>query len=201
VLGKSFHERGAMNFLGHAFYSLTSPEQLCGNMMGDFVKGDILKSGLPPLVQEGVKRHRTIDRVCDSTAAFLEMKKLFSVKVGHYKGVLVDIVLDHFLAIHFSQFSHIPLEVFALECYEKIEMCRECFTPDFERVFFYMKRDNFFTQNLELENILELLKSIERRSPKAKGLQSALEEIKLHYREFERLFFQFIEEMKILDEE
>jgi len=190
-----------MNFLGHAFYSLTSPEELCGNMMGDFVKGDVLLSGLPLRIQEGIKRHRKIDRVCDSRTSFKEMKKLFSPVIGHFKGVLVDIVLDHFLAIHFTKFHPLSLVDFSTQCYEKIESQSDYFTSDFKRVFYFMKRDNFFVQNLELENILELLKSIERRSEKAKELHVGYEDIKKKYKEFERLFFQFMEEMRELDDE
>ncbi len=190
-----------MNFLGHAFYSHSDEAALCGNIMGDFVKGDIALSGLPLRIQEGVKRHRKIDRVCDSRESFTQMKKLFSPAIGHYKGVLVDIVLDHFLAIHFIKFSSLTLEAFASECYGKIESQSEYFTAEFKRVFHYMKRDNFFVQNLELENIAELLKSIERRSEKAKNLYVGYEDIKNNYREFERLFFQFIEEMRELDNE
>ncbi|MCX5774505.1 MAG: ACP phosphodiesterase [Fusobacteria bacterium] len=190
-----------MNFLGHAFFSHTEAEVLCGNIMGDFVKGDMRKSTLPILIQEGVRRHRTIDRICDSTKSFLEMKKLFSPRIGHYKGVVVDILLDHFLAIYFNKFHPMPLKMFSAMCYEKIEQCSDYFTQDFKRVFNYMKRDNFFMQNLELINIQELLNSIVRRSPKAQGLEIAFEDIKLYYQKFEALFFQFMEEMKVLEDE
>ncbi len=87
-----------MNYLAHAYLTKSKdPMVLFGNMMGDFVKGDKYKKMSLP-IQEGLMLHRHIDTYTDANNIVREAKNLFRPSCGLYSGILVDTLMDHFLA-------------------------------------------------------------------------------------------------------
>src|SRR6476661_6521196 len=101
-----------MNYLAHATLSFENDDILTGNMISDFVKGN--KKILYPLaIQKGIMLHRMIDEFTDTHFATKQAKTYFRKTAGHYAGVFVDVVYDHFLANDHTQFPGKQLETFA----------------------------------------------------------------------------------------
>lgn len=100
-----------MNFLAHLHLSGDDPDILTGNMMGDFVKGR-LEGRFPPRVTLGLELHRRIDSFAGRHPAFHASRQRIDSRFGLYRGVLVDLFYDHFLAAHWHHYSAEPLAAF-----------------------------------------------------------------------------------------
>ena len=93
-----------MNFLFHMFLSEDDPELLVGNFMGDFVKGP-LGDAYPSRIRQGLMLHRKIDSFAQKDACFQASRLRLSASYGLYRGVLVDLFYDHFLATEWHVWS------------------------------------------------------------------------------------------------
>ena len=62
-----------------------------------------------------------IDSFTDSHPVYRQSKHRLHEKFGHYAGVIMDIVYDHFLAKNWKQFSNIELEDYADSFYKLLE--------------------------------------------------------------------------------
>jgi len=100
-----------MNFLAHLHLSGNDPDILTGNMMGDFVKGR-LEGRFPPRVTLGLELHRRIDSFAGRHPVFQNSRQLIDLRFGLYRGVLVDLFYDHFLAARWHLYSAEPLAAF-----------------------------------------------------------------------------------------
>lgn len=109
-----------MNFLAHLHLSGDEPEILVGNLMGDFVKGRLVGS-FPPGIERGIRLHRRIDSFAAGNASFRESKVRLDASFGLYRGVMVDLFYDHFLARHWDDYSPIPFDVFVAAAYHVME--------------------------------------------------------------------------------
>lgn len=100
-----------MNFLAHLFLSGDDPEMLVGNLLGDFVKGR-LDGHFPAGIERGISMHRRIDTFAGGNPHFLRSKRRIDASFGHYRGVLVDLFYDHFLAVQWDEYADVPLHSF-----------------------------------------------------------------------------------------
>jgi acyl carrier protein phosphodiesterase len=132
-----------MNYLAHAFLSFNNAEILTGNMISDFVKGK-KKFDYPSTVQKGIALHRMIDHFTDFHPATAIAKDFFRPRYRLYSGAFVDIVYDHFLALDKKQFeSYGGLETFTQIIYNQLERQKLIFPLSFQRLFPYMKMQNW----------------------------------------------------------
>ncbi len=109
-----------MNFLAHLHLSGDEPEMLVGNLMGDFVKGR-LAGNFPPGIERGIRLHRRIDSFAAGNTSFRESKARLDATFGLYRGVMVDLFYDHFLALYWHDYSPVPLDVFVTAAYHVVE--------------------------------------------------------------------------------
>lgn len=93
-----------MNFLFHMYLSGDDQQILVGNFMGDFVKGP-LGNAYPKRVRQGLMLHRKIDSFAQADPHFQASRLRMSPEYGLYRGVLVDLFYDHFLAKEWDAWS------------------------------------------------------------------------------------------------
>ncbi len=86
-----------MNFLAHLALSGNRAEIMVGNLMGDFVKGR-LDGRFPAGIQFGLELHRRIDRFAEDSEHFIRSRHRIDGRFGLFRGALVDLFYDHFLA-------------------------------------------------------------------------------------------------------
>ena len=100
-----------MNYLSHIYLSGDSEEIKLGNFIGDFVKGNqFLK--YPPEIAKGILLHRQIDSFTDSHRVINECIVKLRPGFGKYSGIVIDIFLDHFLAVNWHTYSIEKLSFF-----------------------------------------------------------------------------------------
>lgn len=131
-----------MNYLAHAFYSFGDAELLLGNMVSDYVKGK-KQFDYPQQVQKGIRLHRAIDAFTDAHAATRELKKYFAPEVRLYAGAYVDVVYDHFLATDPAEGSAEWWLDFTQTTYAQLAAQSAWFPPYFEKIFPYMRGQNW----------------------------------------------------------
>jgi acyl carrier protein phosphodiesterase len=84
---------------------------MIGNFMGDFVKGRLV-GRFPPRIEQGIALHRRIDSYASRSDLFQQSRRRLDPSYGLYRGVLVDLFYDHFLAATWSDWSTEPLAAY-----------------------------------------------------------------------------------------
>ena len=97
-----------MNYLFHLYLSGEDPDILTGSFMGDFVKGP-LGDTYPPRLRRGIEMHRRTDSFAQNQPHFTRSRLRLGGEFGLYRGILVDLYYDHFLAATWSDWSTEPL--------------------------------------------------------------------------------------------
>ena len=169
-----------MNFLTHLFLSGNATELLVGNLMGDFVKGR-LDGRFPPGIAQGILLHREINSFQVQNQYFLRSKRRLDQSFGHYRGVLVDLFYDHFLAAHWEDYADVPYSVFLSDAWRALREHKE-FLPDrLQRIMPFMFM-NWLPSYDTVEGIATSLRRMSRFRLKRKNpLKEGAEALSRHY--------------------
>jgi acyl carrier protein phosphodiesterase len=152
-----------MNYLAHAYLSFNEPEILTGNLISDFVKGK-KKFDYSQGIQKGISLHRAIDNFTDTHVITKQAKEIFRPHYRLYAGAFVDVVYDHFLGNDATEFEEGSLAVFAENTYQLLEPFI-LQTPDrFQRMFPYMKEQNWLNNYKYKWGIAQSLAGVVKRS-------------------------------------
>lgn len=106
-----------MNYLAHALLAQPYAHSVIGNIAGDMVKGPLAGHCLHPLVAAGVARHRQVDVLTDQHGAYTALKARFPQGQRRYSGLVLDVLFDHYLAIHWTRFSAWSRDAFVESTY------------------------------------------------------------------------------------
>jgi acyl carrier protein phosphodiesterase len=169
-----------VNFLAHLFLSGDNPELLVGNLMGDFVKGK-LDGRFPPGILRGIKLHRKIDSFSGQNLHYLRSKHRLDPFFGLYRGMLVDLFYDHFLAAHWDDYADVPLSVFISDAWQVLYEHKE-FLPDrLKRIMPSMFKE-WLPSYCDLEGIAAVLQRMSHfRVKRANRLGEGAEALSRHY--------------------
>jgi len=99
-----------MNWLAHVLLSEKHIEHQLGNLLTDPLKAKAWE-GASERVHRGIMMHMHIDSFTDKHPIVSESKASLTPR-GHLKGVVLDILYDHFLSLHWEKFCTIPREKF-----------------------------------------------------------------------------------------
>lgn len=109
-----------MNHLAHCFLSFGNEELLLGNFIGDYVKGNDWATH-PPVVQQGILLHRTIDSFTDGHERVHLCTARIRPYAGKFSGPVVDILFDHLLALSWEKYSTASIAEFSANTYRQLE--------------------------------------------------------------------------------
>lgn len=179
-----------MNFLAHVFISSASDGEIVGALLGDFVKGRA-KDEYPDEVRRGIELHRAVDSFTDSHDLTVDSRRLFPPERRRVSGILIDVVNDHFLASNWDSFSDVSLEAFAARVYAACDNHRELLPERFQKMFPYMRQENWLSAYRELSWIELTLSRMEQRRNGRIALAAGIHDIRENYLELERNFLSF----------
>lgn len=183
-----------MNFLAHIYLSGNNSEIQFGNFIADSVKGKHYLQ-YSETVQKGILLHRGIDSFTDRHSKVKEAKRFFSA-YGHYSGVIVDIILDHFLAKHWLKFHTTPLEEYT-EFFYRLLGFKFDILPDRIQTFYpEMRRQNWLLKYATIAGISDILFQMNHRTNNISKMNYAIVELRKYYDELEQLFFDFFEDLE-----
>jgi acyl carrier protein phosphodiesterase len=184
-----------MNFLAHIYLSNDNDFIKIGNFMADGIRGNDYLN-YPDEIKKGIILHRYIDTFTDANKTFRISKQRLHERYGHYSGVIVDILYDHFLAKNWTKYSDESLTSFVFRFYQSLEDNFEALTPKTQRILPIMIRENWLESYASIEGISHILFQMDYRTKFKSKMQFSVEELEAFYDEFENEFTLFFEELR-----
>ena len=183
-----------MNYLAHLFLSGNDDSIKIGNFIADGIKGN--KYQLYPItIQKGILLHRQIDWFTDNNEIVKQSKKRLNKRYGHFKGIIIDILYDHYLAKNWITYADIPLQKFTHSFYDCLGDNYNLLPEKIQFMMSFMIKEDWITNYANLEGIENVLIGMNRRT-KGKGqMNLAIEDLNNNYEEFENDFTLFFNQL------
>ncbi|MEM9916127.1 MAG: ACP phosphodiesterase [Planctomycetota bacterium] len=189
-----------MNYLAHLYLADASPASLIGNLLPDLHRGR-LPADLDPVVLEGVMRHRRVDAFTDSHPLFERSRARLRPRHGRYSGVLVDVIYDHVLSVHWAEYHPQPLSDFIADAYRQMLAEADLMPPRMRAIMTMMAGEDWLSTYGSVEGIAHTLKRMSARLRERFGrevdLASALTELRAQYDGFAEDFAGFFPDLMV----
>jgi acyl carrier protein phosphodiesterase len=183
-----------MNFLAHIYLSGDDEGVTIGNFIADGIKGKkYLK--YPGQIQKGILLHRAIDTYTDLHPTVRQSTRRLHKNYGHYSGVIVDILYDHFLAKNWSDYHEQPLAAYVEDFYELLRNNYKILPVRIKRMMPYMISDNWLLSYQTVAGISRILAQMNVRTKGVSKMNFAVVELEQHYAEFESEFTSFFADL------
>lgn len=183
-----------MNWLAHVFLSEPEIEFRLGNLLADLVKGHD-RVGVSDAFLRGVRQHQEIDVFTDSHPVVHQSRARISSEYRHVTGILVDVFYDHFLALHWDQYSTLPLAAFAAGLYADIRAHSINLPAEAQATVDRMICEDRLASYRRIEGIEATLRRVSIRLSKRVGkdfqLQRAVSDLQLNFDGLESDFGEF----------
>jgi acyl carrier protein phosphodiesterase len=182
-----------LNFLGHWLFSDATPDALIGSLWPDFARRPD-----PNTVSEEFlvhfDRHQYIDKLTDTTPLLEPLRVALRPKLRKTTPIVVDMLIDHHLAKHWSDYHLQPLTEFTQQRYELAQQFNVLNLPErMKKTLYIMQRDDWLAAYKEPEHLVRALGGMSRRirfddSMEAQGYwaikqyQSAISELDTYIR-------------------
>lgn len=183
-----------MNYLAHIYLSGDNDMISIGNFIADGIKGKKYKKYSKD-IQIGIILHRHIDTYTDAHKTFRISTKRLHEKYGHYSGIIVDILYDHFLAKNWNKYCDTPLDVYIENFYVSLEANYDILPLRIQKMMPYMLTDNWLLSYASIEGISRVLDGMNRRTKNRSSMNEAVVELEAFYTEFEAEFSDFFDEL------
>ncbi|MEP4548124.1 MAG: ACP phosphodiesterase [Saccharospirillum sp.] len=152
-----------MNFLGHWLFSDPTPDALIGSLWPDFARRPD-----PNTVSEEFlihfDRHQAIDKLTDTTPLLEPLRVALRPKLRKTTPIVVDMLIDHHLAKHWTDYHDEPLSEFTRKRYLIANQFRALPLPErMERTLFFMERDDWLAAYKDPKHVVKALGGMSRR--------------------------------------
>lgn len=179
-----------MNFLAHLYLSENHTDVMIGNFIADHIKGNQFKH-MPTDIKKGILLHRQIDYYTDTHPIVKQSKRRLNPIHRHYKGVIIDVFYDHFLAKNWSTYSQIPLEIYTTAVYKLLQKEKALLPEKTKTLLPYMVQYNWLYNYQFTDGIQDVLNGMDRRTKTKTFLHLATEDLEKHHKEFNQDFTAF----------
>lgn len=183
-----------MNFLAHIYLSNDIDDVIIGNFIADNIRGKRYQN-YPIGIQKGILLHRQIDTFTDAHPTVRLSTKRLHKNYGHYSGVIVDILYDHFLAKNWNTYSEVDLDLYTKRFYDLMMSNFEGLPERTQNMLPYMISGNWLLNYAKIEGIQSVLNGMNRRTKFKSNMNLATRELIQYYKEFESEFTSFFEEL------
>lgn len=179
-----------MNWLAHLHLSGDSPEARIGNLLPDILNATELLE-VPASFLHGIRLHKSIDAFTDSHAIFRRSAARIEAPMRRYRGILVDLFYDHFLAREWPAYSPIPLFEFVRCFHESLDHFRSELPPSAFTRLIQIRDAGYLLSYHETQGIGIALERLGHRLRKPVDLRHGVDALLSHYQEFEADFRSF----------
>lgn len=155
----------------------------------------------PKEIKLGILLHREIDTFTDAHSIVRQSKRRLHERYKHYKGVIIDIFYDHYLAKSWQQYSAIPLDVYVQSVYQLLQNNINLLPEKTQHMLPYMIEYNWLYNYQFTEGIQQVLNGMNRRTNLKSQMHLAVEDLKKHYSEFEQDFKIFFQDLCIFSDQ
>ena len=185
-----------MNYLAHIYLSRDHELISIGNFMADHIKGNKYKVYSTDL-QKGILLHRQIDSYTDAHEIVRKSKRRLDDSYGLYRGVIIDIFYDHFLAKNWKDYSDLPLALYTQNFYDNLTRHYEILPEKIQYMSKYLIKDDWLLSYANLEGIEKVLEGMNRRTMDRVHMDLAINDLKDHYMDFEKDFLSFFDDLML----
>jgi acyl carrier protein phosphodiesterase len=186
-----------LNFLGHAYIARNHPALIAGNFGGDSYKGSLDKFDLPKHIIDGVKLHRFIDNYTDQSQTILDAGHFLQSKgINKIAFIATDILLDHFLAREWINFSSKDYDTFIQEVYLHTEKYLDLLMPDFQGLYANLKEYGWLYDYPSEEGMRMILTQFSNRIRFENDLSECMDIYLKNQSLFDQLFLDFLIDIK-----
>ncbi|MFT4668674.1 MAG: acyl carrier protein phosphodiesterase [Flavobacteriaceae bacterium] len=183
-----------MNFLAHIYLSGDDEGITIGNFIADGIKGKkYLK--YPAKIQKGILLHRSIDSYTDHHPTVRLSTARLHKNYGHYSGVIVDILYDHYLAKNWVKYHSKPLDEYIEDFYELLRSRYEILPARIKKMMPYMISDNWLLSYATVPGIGKILSQMNVRTRGISKMNLAVIDLEEYYSEFEDEFTSFFADL------
>lgn len=165
-----------------------------GNFIADGVKGK-KHNNYPKDIQIGILLHRQIDTFTDAHPTVRKSTKRLHKNYGHYSGVIVDILYDHYLAKNWSKYSDVPLANYVDDFYKLLEDNFEILPISIKKITPHLFENNWLLSYATIDGIAKVLDGMNRRTKNRSKMNLAVKELEEFYEAFEAEFTSFFDEL------
>jgi acyl carrier protein phosphodiesterase len=186
-----------MNFLAHLLLSDNTHEARIGSLLADFtnISNSSLTQYFSPDVSNAVIVHRQIDQYTDSHQDVTSSVQYFFPKYRHCSRIIVDILFDHFLSVHWNNFCAQPLDSFVESMYKTLRKLPEGMPQRFTQFIPNLIRYDLLRAYLTMDDLREVFSRVDNRFKTPVGLHNAVAECIDHYEELDNLFLHFFPDL------
>jgi acyl carrier protein phosphodiesterase len=182
-----------MNYLAHLFLAQRNAHSLAGNLMGDFIR-DVDISKLPQAVARGIDNHKAVDRFTDNHPVLKSLKTGFSRR-RRFAGIIIDVVFDHFLIIHWDKYCDDSRQDYIVYCYDNLLAMKHIMPQRMLQRVQWMVQNDLLNSYARLDGVADALNGISLRMRFDNHLRGAIEEVVSHYEALEKGFLEFFREL------
>lgn len=184
-----------MNYLAHIYLSGNNDFISIGNFIADSIKGKKYLT-YPQEIQKGILLHRAIDSFTDKHQIVRVSKNRLHERYRHYDGVIIDILYDHFLAKNWSAYSEVALDKYVQNFYKLLQSNIDILPKKVQKFMTYMIAGNWIYNYRTIEGITKVLQGMDSRTDNKSQMRLAVDDLKLHYSDFENDFTAFFENLR-----
>lgn len=185
-----------MNYLAHTLLSKKDIDYQIANLLSDHLKGRAW-DGCSQAHLDGLAMHRAIDQFTDNHPYFRQAKQRLGA--GYLRGVVLDILFDHFLSQQWSLFVTLSLDEFSQCFYLKANQAKGRLTPEGKDFIRRVIKYDFFHLYKDFSGLARVFaKFDERLSARVLRKECSsdyLPLIKTHYQALEADFLLFFPEL------
>lgn len=182
-----------MNYLAHLHLAHLSHTSLSGALLGEFSRGTI-DPQLPPSLQLGIQLHRYIDSFTDAHPLHAQRVRALPSPFRRYGGIIMDMMFDHFLAKHWSDYHSSSLADFIDYSHQQL-LPNAHWPPAMVTLVEHIKEYQLLARYQSLDGISYAIGGIDRRFRRPTPLPHVGPLLVSHYPEMEQAFFGFYPEL------
>jgi acyl carrier protein phosphodiesterase len=183
-----------MNYLAHALLGCHSEAELVGQLIADEIKGRQYER-YPNDLAIGIQMHRWIDHATDESPHLAAIKQTLRPYTGKFTGIALDVIMDHFLSIHWHQYHTLPLSEFISHVYATLLNHRIHWTPLGTYRLEKMIEQNWLERYQTLEGIELTMKQMALRKPMLQPLLQTPQLIEDHRIALDKAFHVLIHDL------
>lgn len=187
-----------MNYLAHLALAPRTPQLLAGNLLGDFVKGreSLLRARYPQELVDGMMMHRAVDRATDMHPAFRHSRSLLTESRRRFAGIVVDIIYDHFLTLHWQEFFEQSLEDFVESVYGLFDTHPEWVVGELASVYPRMKREQWLLKYRSEKDLNHIFKQLSKRCRFKNTMGGTIKDLRANYEGFSEDFCEIFSDLQ-----
>ena len=173
---------------------------MIGNFIADGIQGNKFEHYATE-IKQGILLHREIDTFTDAHLIVRQSKRRLHARYKHYKGVIIDIFYDHYLARNWLHFSETPLDIYVQSVYTLLQDNFDILPEKTQHLLPYMIEYDWLFNYQYSKGIEQVLNGMNRRTKGISQMNLAIEDLQSLDTEFEKDFMLFFEDLRIFSKQ